>query len=96
MIAKVVDTNVLIVANDKSEQATLDCLSQCVTALDEARQKIIVIDDAFRIFNEYKNEVSPSGQPGVGDAFSALASTKLDKSCPLRGSHAKIKQLQQL
>ena len=69
MIAKVVDTNVLIVANDKSEQATLDCLAQCVIALDKARQNIIVIDDSFRIFKEYQNEVSPSGQPGVGDAF---------------------------
>ena len=69
MSAKVVDTNVLIVANVGAEHASLDCLSNCVAALQEARQEIIVIDDAFRIFNEYRHEVSPSGQPGLGDAF---------------------------
>ena len=69
MIAKVIDTNVLIVANEKAEHASLDCLFHCVTALEEARQQIVVIDDGFRIFNEYQHQVSPSGQPGLGDAF---------------------------
>lgn len=69
MTARVVDTNVLIVANRKTAQASPDCFSCCVTALDEAKQHIIVIDDAFLIFGEYKHEVSTSGQPGVGDAF---------------------------
>lgn len=69
MTARVVDTNVLIVANGKTAQASPDCFSCCVTALNEARQHMIVIDDAFLIFGEYKHEVSPSGQPGIGDAF---------------------------
>lgn len=69
MNAKVVDTNVLIVANEGAEHASLDCLSHCIAALQEARQEIVVIDDGFRIFNEYQHEVSPSGQPGLGDAF---------------------------
>ncbi len=69
MIAKVIDTNVLIVANGNAEHASLDCLSHCIAALQEARQEIVVIDDSFRIFNEYQHEVSPSGQPGLGDAF---------------------------
>ncbi|WP_395857681.1 hypothetical protein [Cystobacter fuscus] len=29
----------------------------------------LVIDDKFRILNEYKHKLSPTGQPGVGDAF---------------------------
>jgi hypothetical protein len=69
MTARVIDTNVLIVANGKTEQASLDCLSCCVAALDEAKQHVVVVDDAFLIFGEYKHEVSPSGQPGIGDAF---------------------------
>ncbi|WP_008311810.1 hypothetical protein [Leptolyngbya sp. PCC 6406] len=28
-----------------------------------------MIDDRFHILKEYQNKVSPSGQPGVGDAF---------------------------
>lgn len=69
MAAKVIDTNVLIVANEKAEHASLDCLAHCISALEEARQQIVVIDDGFRIFKEYQHQVSPSGQPGVGDAF---------------------------
>ncbi|MDM3846124.1 MAG: hypothetical protein PT116_14005 [Aphanizomenon gracile PMC638.10] len=33
-------------------------------------QHIIVLDDTWLIINEYKNKLSPTGQPGVGDAFS--------------------------
>lgn len=69
MTARVIDTNVLIVANGKTEQASLDCFSCCVAALDEAKQQRVVIDDAFLIFNEYQREVSSSGQPGLGDSF---------------------------
>lgn len=69
MSAKVIDTNVLIVANNKAQHASLDCLSRCISELEEVRQQIIVIDDAFLILNEYKLQVSPLGQPGVGDAF---------------------------
>lgn len=69
MTAKVIDTNVLIVANEKSEQASLNCLTHCIAKLDEARQQIIVIDDLFQILNEYQHQVNPSGQPGIGDAF---------------------------
>ena len=69
MTAKVIDTNVLIVANGEAGHASLDCLSHCITALEGARRQLIVIDDGFRIFSEYKHQVNPSGQPGVGDAF---------------------------
>ena len=69
MIATVIDTTVLIVANGETEQASLSCFSCCIDALEEARKQIVVVDDAFLIFNEYKHEVNPIGQPGVGDAF---------------------------
>lgn len=69
MSAKVVDTNVLIVANGTAEQASLECCSCCIAALQDVRQQRAVVDDSFLIFGEYQHEVSPSGQPGAGDAF---------------------------
>ncbi len=69
MKAQVIDTNVMLVANGKAEQASLKCMSLCIDALETARRRVTVIDDAFYLFGEYTKEVSSSGQPGVGDAF---------------------------
>lgn len=66
----VVDTNVPIVANEKSEQASLACVFNCAKKLREIQeQHIIVLDDRWLIINEYKNKLSHTGQPGLGDAF---------------------------
>lgn len=70
MTAVVVDTNVGIAANGKSEQAGPECVKACITALHKAvRSQIIVLDRGMRILAEYRRHLSPSGQPGVGDAF---------------------------
>ena len=70
MKAVVVETNVLIVANEKSEQATPDCILACVDALEKVRQKrITLLDSGMRIFDEYLRYASLSGQPGLGDSF---------------------------
>ncbi|MDP2644195.1 MAG: hypothetical protein Q8P24_04600 [Desulfobacterales bacterium] len=65
----VIDTNVGIVANRRHESANVDCILACIKALSKARQQVVVVDDAFRIFAEYRRYLSPSGQPGPGDAF---------------------------
>lgn len=66
----VVDTNVLIVANNKAPQASPKCVINCMNKLVHIREKqILVIDDKWRIIKEYQNKVSSSGQPGVGDSF---------------------------
>lgn len=67
----VIDTNVLIAANGRDcPQATPACRIACVQQLQHTKTEAsLVLDDRFRILNEYKNKVSPSGQPGVGDAF---------------------------
>lgn len=66
----VVDTNVPVVANGKSDQASTACVIACVEALLVIQNgRRIVLDDGYRIFNEYKSGLSFSGQPGVGDAF---------------------------
>jgi hypothetical protein len=66
----VVDTNVPIVANRKSNQASHTCVSHCIKKLKEIQeQHIIILDNKWLIINEYRNKLSPVGQPGVGDAF---------------------------
>lgn len=70
MIAFVVDTNVPVVANGKSEQADPDCVIACVNALCNVRATgVIVLDDAMQILHEYMTHLSLSGQPGAGDLF---------------------------
>ena len=69
MSGVVVDTNVAVVANGHHEAAGSACIKACITALIEARQQLVLVDDGFRIFTEYRRSLSHSGQPGVGDAF---------------------------
>jgi hypothetical protein len=69
----VVDTNVPLTANGGED---LKCRLACVQALHAMMKSgHLVIDDKFRILNEYKHKLSPSGQPGVGDAFLKWALT---------------------
>lgn len=65
----VIDTNVGVVANGKHEPADLDCIAACVRALIKARKQVVIVDEDFLIFDEYRRYLSPSGQPGPGDAF---------------------------
>lgn len=69
MSGVVVDTNVAVVANGQHDEAEPKCIAASVEALIRARQQLILVDDDHRIFREYRRLLSPSGQPGVGDAF---------------------------
>ena len=70
MRAVVVDTNVAVVANGRTAQASLDCLQACLDALKNIRERgIVVLDDAMHILKEYMGNLSLSGQSGLGDAF---------------------------
>jgi len=70
MKAVIVETNILVVANRKSDQAGPDCLLACVDALETAKKKqIVAIDSGTKIFKEYFHHVNRAGQPGLGDAF---------------------------
>lgn len=69
MNAYVVDTNVPIVANGRTAQASAECVLRCISALDDARNGITCLDSLGLILREYMNNLSMSGQPGVGDAF---------------------------
>lgn len=68
--AVVIDTNVLVTANGKSNHAGLDCQLYCIDALEMAKNRqVVALDSAMRILDEYRRHASPAGQPGVGDAF---------------------------
>lgn len=69
MMAFVVDTNVLDVANNRAEQAGPLCVLACVNALENIKKGRFVLDAAMLIFQEYQRHCSFRGQPGVGDAF---------------------------
>lgn len=70
-MAVIIDTNVAVVANGKSEQASEDCEQTCVNRLLEITdgEVKLALDDQRRIIEEYRGNLSPTGQPGIGDAF---------------------------
>ena len=70
-MAYVVDTNVAVVANGRvSPQADPDCVLACVDQLKAVYGNgMVVVDDFGLILREYMDNLSMSGQPGVGDYF---------------------------
>jgi hypothetical protein len=66
---QVIDTNVLLVANGKHDDASPDCTAECIRLLKQAQQHITVIDDGFRIISEYLHKTHPNQPKGSGDAF---------------------------
>jgi len=78
----VVDSNVLIAANGKSEQANDACVEKCIDVLLEVRTATsLALDDGDEILAEYARYCSHSGQPGVGDEFFRWAFDNQYTSC---------------
>jgi hypothetical protein len=66
----VVETNVLATANHHADHASPGCVLRCIDALQDIHdRKVVLVDDAMRIFDEYRRYASPSGKPGLGDIF---------------------------
>jgi hypothetical protein len=71
----IIDTNVPKTANLAVDPMSIPedliiCAQQCVNSIMEVIEKRnIVLDDGDEIFDEYRSELSMSGQPGVGDEF---------------------------
>ncbi len=70
-----VDTNVPKTANlghvpDNIPHELTDCVLACVEAIEHVVKKGgLVIDANGEIFDEYRQQLSMSGQPGIGDHF---------------------------
>ena len=71
----VVDTNVPKTANlatQTNPDATVpdECVLACIKAVEHVvEERCLIIDAGDEIFDEYRQQLSMSGQPGVGDRF---------------------------
>ena len=71
----VVDTNVAKTANlatqpDVASDVSDECVMACIEAIEHViKKKGLVIDAGDEIFDEYRQQLSMSGQPGMGDSF---------------------------
>ena len=66
----VADTNVAVVANGLSEQASEDCVETCAERLEEIMRGEVklVLDDDWQILSEYTRNLHATGAD-VGDRF---------------------------
>jgi len=69
MTAFVVDTNVAVVANKSCPEADKRCVLACTEELLKLRKARVCLDSGDLILAEYRQNMSLSGQPGVGDRF---------------------------
>ena len=70
MMLRVVDTNVLVVANGRDIHADEGCQLACIETLEEIETGgVIVLDQLGFILDEYAKHCQRAGEPGVGDAF---------------------------
>lgn len=70
MAPVVIDTNVLLVANQQHAHVSPDCIIACVNRLKDLQATgVVVVDDGFRIIGEYQNKTNTKSQRGVGDVF---------------------------
>ena len=78
----VVDTNVVVVANGKSEQASATCVLTCIEKLQQIiNGKVkLVLDDDWRILNEYLRNIKRGGAE-FGDRFLRELLINIDKIC---------------
>ena len=67
----VVDTNVAVVANRDSQQASPNCENACINRLERIirGEDKLVLDDNWKIIGEYMQNLRSTGEPGAGDRF---------------------------
>ncbi len=82
----IIDTNVILVANGKHDDASFDCVAACARRLESAMTNDrIALDEGFEILREYQNKIQPKKGNGPGDAFVkwALRNKANPKHCDL-------------
>ena len=66
----IVDTNVAVVANGFTQQASDECVERCVAELEcIVNGCVVVLDSGGLILEEYQKKLNFSGHPGAGDSF---------------------------
>ena len=71
MMIVIVDTNVAVVANGQSSQASPNCVDTSINRLEGIirGEEKLVLDDTWTILGEYMRNLRSSGEPGAGDRF---------------------------
>ena len=84
-MAVIVDTNVPVVANGQSPQASPNCVDTCINRLEGIirGEKKLVLDDRWIILSEYIRNLRSSGEPGAGDRFLLWILMNKDEQCDL-------------
>ena len=85
MMAVIVDTNVAVVANGQSSQASPNCVDTCINRLEGIirGEEKLVLDDMWAILGEYMRNLRSSGEPGAGDRFLLWLLRNKDTQCDL-------------
>ena len=83
-MAVIVDTNVVVVANGRSEQASADCVEICGERLEEIMRGEVklVLDNRWIILREYMQNLRSNGAD-VGDRFLGWILVNKDERCDL-------------
>ena len=70
MDAVIIDTNVIVIANDTDDER-VGCRDRCHDRLEQiiSHGETVVVDDGWRIFGEYEDHVNPNTRKGIGDIF---------------------------
>ena len=59
----VIDTNVIVVADNGHSECGADCLSACIDRLERVKKfETVVVDEGFQIISEYLRQVCTSGK----------------------------------
>ena len=85
MMVVIVDTNVAVVANGQSSQASPNCVDTCINRLEGIirGEEKLVLDDMWTILGEYIRNLRSSGEPGAGDRFLLWLLRNKDTQCDL-------------
>ena len=83
-MAVIVDTNVVVVANGRSEQASFHCVETCGERLEEIMrgEMKLVLDNRWIILREYMQNLRSNGAD-VGDRFLGWILVNKDERCDL-------------
>ena len=84
-MAVIVDTNVAVVANGQSPQASSSCVDTCINRLEGIvrGEEKLVLDNGWIILGEYLRNLRSSGEPGAGDSFLRWILMNKDDRCDL-------------
>jgi len=85
-MTSIIDTNVILVANDQHSDVGPDCVIACALRLQAIMSgQRIALDEDREILREYQNKTSPNTPKRVGDAFVkwALQNNANPKRCDL-------------